>query len=185
MNGNTAVIVVMGIFLVLGIGQQVVALSKRTTRAKTVRQLPREFTLRCGAIVVMPLAVYFQPKHVPLVFVIFGACVILPGLILSLWAQAVMGRFWIPGIGTHKGHKLVTSGPFGYIRHPIYTGAGLMAIGSAIFSMNIFMLGVNGLLWLSMAIRVPYEEKLMHQKFKKRWEHYVESTGLFMPRFRR
>lgn len=185
MNGNTAMIVAMVIFPVLVIGQQIVALSKRTTRAKTAKQLPMEFILRCGAIAVLPLVGYFQPKHVPLVFVIFGACTMLLGIALALWAQSVMGHLWIPGIGTHKGHKLVTSGPFGYIRHPIYTGIGLMAIGSVILSMNPFMLGFSGLLWLSVAIRVPHEEMLMHQKFKKRWERYVESTGLFIPRFRR
>lgn len=185
MNGNTTLIVYLGIFFGVMIGQQVVARFQHVRRAKSVKHLPMELILRSLASIILLPAGYLQPKYVPLAFVVTGICIMLLGVTLALWAQSVMGRLWIPGIGTHTGHKLVTSGPFGYIRHPIYTGIGLVAIGGAVCSMNPFTLGFGGLFWLSIVIRVPHEEMLMHQKFKKRWERYVESTGFFVPRFRR
>jgi len=185
MTGMTTLAIFLGFFGGMTIGQLVVAKYQGVTRPKSVSRLPREAIFRHVAVVFGFLASFLQPRHVPLAFVLVGSLIMLFGTAFTLWSQSVLGRNWIPGIGTHHSHKLVTDGPYAHIRHPIYTGVAIVVVGGAICCTNLLLLVAGALLWLSMAIRIPHEENLMHKKFKKRWERYEETTGSFVPRVRR
>src|SRR5690348_5873976 len=66
-----------------------------------------------------------------------GLC--LAGLGFAIWARVHLGRNWGMPMSLRQGHELVTSGPYAYVRHPIYTGVMLAMIGSAL---------AVGMLWL-------------------------------------
>ena len=44
------------------------------------------------------------------------------GLLFTWWARIHMGRLWNGGVSRTAGHRVVQSGPFALVRHPIYTG---------------------------------------------------------------
>lgn len=109
-------------------------------------------------------------------FVIVGL-----GLVLSMWAQVALGRNWVGGIAVHKGHQLVTWGPYRYVRHPLYSGMWISGIGLCLVSLNP-LYGLAGLVWaLAFSIRIPFEEAAMEKKFHRRYVEYAMRTGAIIP----
>jgi isoprenylcysteine carboxyl methyltransferase (ICMT) family protein YpbQ len=62
------------------------------------------------------------------------AAVTLAGIAFTWWARIHLGRFWSNAITHKEGHRVIDTGPYGFVRHPIYTGliTGMLATGIAI-----------------------------------------------------
>jgi protein-S-isoprenylcysteine O-methyltransferase len=79
-----------------------------------------------------------------------------------------------------EGHDLVTGGPYGYIRHPIYTGMLLAFFGSALVARPVWLA-----VFVGMAIYCVYsartEEGLMMQAFPEQYTQYKRRTKAFIP----
>src|SRR5262245_44317446 len=56
------------------------------------------------------------------------------GLLVALWARAVLGRNWSGAIVLKEHHELIDRGPYAFVRHSIYTGVLLMVLGTVTFS---------------------------------------------------
>jgi protein-S-isoprenylcysteine O-methyltransferase Ste14 len=52
----------------------------------------------------------------------------------SIWARVHLGKFWSSRVTLKEGHELIRSGPYAWVRHPIYSGIALAMIGTALFS---------------------------------------------------
>jgi len=86
---------------------------------------------------------------------------------------------------THNQRFLVTSGPYNYIRHPLYSLFMLMAISMWMIAANwIFMIAII-LTIIAGNIRANYEERLLTEEYGKEYETYRKSTGKFIPYFRK
>lgn len=61
------------------------------------------------------------------------AAVMVAGLTFTWWARVHLGRLWSSAITRKEGHRIVDTGPYGVVRHPIYTGiiVGLLATAAA------------------------------------------------------
>jgi protein-S-isoprenylcysteine O-methyltransferase Ste14 len=79
-----------------------------------------------------------------------------------------------------EGHGLVTSGPYRYVRHPMYTGGFIACLGSAIVCGGafVFLLVILGSLFLW---RVSAEDKLMAQQFPTEYPDYKKRTKALIP----
>ena len=51
-----------------------------------------------------------------------GVVLLATGQALGVWAIQALGRWFTPRIGVQHGHRLVTKGPYRFVRHPFYTG---------------------------------------------------------------
>lgn len=62
------------------------------------------------------------------------AALIVAGLLFAWWARIHLGSFWSHAITRKEGHQVVDTGPYRYVRHPIYTGliVGILATGAAV-----------------------------------------------------
>jgi protein-S-isoprenylcysteine O-methyltransferase Ste14 len=60
--------------------------------------------------------------------------VALAGVLFTWWARIHLGRFWSNAITRKEGHRVIDTGPYGLVRHPIYTGliAAMLATGVAV-----------------------------------------------------
>ena len=58
----------------------------------------------------------------------------LAGIAFTWWARIHLGRFWSNAITRKEGHRVIDTGPYGLVRHPIYTGliGGMLATGVAV-----------------------------------------------------
>jgi protein-S-isoprenylcysteine O-methyltransferase Ste14 len=109
-----------------------------------------------------------------------GLIVCLSGFALAVWARRHLGRNWGMPRSLKEGHELVTTGPYRYLRHPIYTGILLASLGSAL---------VNGPIWVivfaGLAIYYGYsartEETLMLHQFPEQYAQYKRHTKAIIP----
>ena len=102
-----------------------------------------------------------------------------------LWrSHADLGRNWSVTAEIKEGHRLVTSGVFRYIRHPMYAAHWLWGIAQALLIPN-WLAGLSGLLvFLPLyLLRVPREEQVMLEQFGEEFRLYLDRTGRVIPRF--
>lgn len=97
-------------------------------------------------------------------------------------ARAALGANWSLVARMSEDHGLVTSGPFAYIRHPIYTGllfmllamtVGLGTWSHLIVALPLFAIGT--------AIRVAEEERLLRATFGPAYDAYAARVARFIP----
>ena len=105
------------------------------------------------------------------------------GFGLLQWAQHTLGKSWSDIPRMMQGQNLITSGPYRFIRHPIYT-AFLLILGSLLFISSNWLVG---LCWIGMTIleassRIRFEESLMLEFFGDEYRHYMKRTGRLLPR---
>jgi protein-S-isoprenylcysteine O-methyltransferase Ste14 len=52
------------------------------------------------------------------------------GFAFSWWARIVLGRLWSSGVTRKTDHRIVTTGPYKVVRHPIYSGIIIAVLAS-------------------------------------------------------
>lgn len=112
-----------------------------------------------------------------------GIAIALLGFGLLQWAQNSLGRNWSDTPRMMKEQSLVTSGPYQFIRHPIYT-AFFLILGSILLISANWLVGFAwiGMTVLEIASRIGYEEDLMIEYFGDEYREYIKRTGRLMPR---
>jgi protein-S-isoprenylcysteine O-methyltransferase Ste14 len=112
-----------------------------------------------------------------------GVGMALLGFALLQWAQTTLGKSWSDTPRMIREQALITSGPYQFIRHPIYT-AFLLILGS------ILLISANwliGLAWIGMTVlevisRIGFEENLMLDYFGDQYRVYMKKTGRLLPK---
>jgi protein-S-isoprenylcysteine O-methyltransferase Ste14 len=112
-----------------------------------------------------------------------GAGIALLGFCLLQWAQNTLGKNWSDTPRMMADQALITSGPYRFIRHPIYT-AFLLILGSTLLISANWLIGLT---WLGMTLievisRIGFEENLMLEYFGDRYREYMKTTGRLLPR---
>jgi protein-S-isoprenylcysteine O-methyltransferase Ste14 len=122
-----------------------------------------------------------QAGWLPLRFVAFavGLC----GAALLVWAAVVLGRFFVHDAAVLQDHALITSGPYRFIRHPIYTGYLALLLGTGVAMLNVWLLLLWPLSFLGILVQAGSEERLLGTRFGEDYERYVGRTGQLVPRF--
>lgn len=102
------------------------------------------------------------------------------GVTIAIWARVYLGRNWGMPMSLREGHELVTTGPYAFVRHPIYTGILLALLGSTMVHWypRIVLLPVI-LAYFIYAARV--EERSMREHFPKEYPGYVRRTKMLIP----
>jgi len=114
-----------------------------------------------------------------------GAVLALTGALLAAWAKATLGRFFTTQLGVQEDHRLITTGPYAIVRHPIYLGAIDFLVGSALFWNDVTLLGVAVLFIVYFTVQLRVEERFFARHFGAEWEEYRARTGALFPRLRR
>jgi protein-S-isoprenylcysteine O-methyltransferase Ste14 len=104
----------------------------------------------------------------------------------SVWlvtaAVKTLGKEWSLTARLVKGHKLATSGPYAYVRHPIYTGMLGMLVATGLASSHwIALLVALVIFFIGTMIRVRSEEKLLREAFGEQFENYARRVPAIVP----
>jgi protein-S-isoprenylcysteine O-methyltransferase Ste14 len=111
---------------------------------------------------------------------------------VGLGLLCVMGIYWLfssigsgitPTSATRRQHTLVTSGPYRWVRHPLYTVGSSLFISFGMMADNWFIAALGILAFIGMAIRTPKEEANLIEKFGDEYREYMKRTGRFFPKF--
>lgn len=103
------------------------------------------------------------------------------GIFFSFWARAHLGRNWSGEVMVKIGHALITSGPYRWVRHPIYAGMTLALVGTALASGAPYGLIGLALILFGFLVRVRQEEALMRETFPAEYPEYSRSTARLIP----
>ena len=106
------------------------------------------------------------------------------GIGVALWARAHLGQYWSARITLKEDHQLIRTGPYARLRHPIYTGLDLAAIGSAVVIDHWRCVPGVTLIILGYVIKARREEHLLAGQFGAAFEEHRKHTGFLLPRCR-
>jgi protein-S-isoprenylcysteine O-methyltransferase Ste14 len=110
---------------------------------------------------------------------------------VGLGVLCVMGIYWLfssigsgisPTSATRQHHQLVTSGPYHWVRHPLYTVGSTLFISFGMMADNWFIAALGILAFIGMAARTPKEEANLIEKFGDEYREYMKHTGRYLPK---
>jgi protein-S-isoprenylcysteine O-methyltransferase Ste14 len=104
------------------------------------------------------------------------------GVGIAIWARYCIGQNWSARVTLKEDHRLIRSGPYALVRHPIYTGMLLGTIGAALVAGEWRGILAVVLLLAAHSRKALREEGLLTKEFGEEYESYRLSTGFLFPR---
>jgi protein-S-isoprenylcysteine O-methyltransferase Ste14 len=151
------------------------AVKATAERKSYASSLPYRIPLIIGAVTVVKIYLPY-PWNLPLTpYTILtpwiGAAVCVVGLGIALWSRWTLAGNWSSDVRLKQGHELVKTGPYRFVRHPIYTGILVMCFAPAIqFGRLHHWLGAL-IIGIGLWIKLKQEEKVMLQHFPEYAEY--------------
>jgi protein-S-isoprenylcysteine O-methyltransferase Ste14 len=167
------------------------------------KQPPQQTEARRGRYFLIGIAlqgigiflVWFQPPHQPFlppVAILSGVAGISFSVVVfalaagSVWLTAAavrrLGKQWAYAVRLVQDHKLITDGPYAYVRNPIYTGMLGMLIATGL-AMEHWMMLLPAIVvfMIGLMIRVRSEEKLLREAFGQEFDDYAKRVPAVIP----
>ncbi len=110
-----------------------------------------------------------------------GAMICVGGLVFTLWARKTLAGNWSSDVTFKQDHELIRTGPYHFVRHPIYTGLLVMWIGTAIAigqlrgAVSVLLVAIG--FW----IKLSQEERLMIRHFPDTYPIYKREVKALVP----
>ena len=103
-------------------------------------------------------------------------------VVLIYWMFSSIGSGITPTVATRSEHKLVTKGPYRWIRHPLYSFGTLFFLSFALMADSWFIALMAALAIVLLSIRLPTEEAFLIEKFGDEYREYMKHTGKYLPK---
>ena len=133
-------------------------------------------------LIAMILLMASDEVNVPWIY-FGGVLFIAPGIIILFISIKQLGNSLTANPVPREKGKLVETGIYKYVRHPIYTGLLLATLGSCVQSMAPAKFFVWLLLLVLLTYKSNFEESLLKKKYSS-YTDYMKRTGRFVPRLK-
>lgn len=110
-----------------------------------------------------------------------GVVLLLAGLGFCCWARAILGANWSGSVTLKRGHELIRSGPYRWVRHPIYTGLITALLGTAIVQAQVRSFIALVLLTGAFVYKLGVEERMLSELFAKEYARYRQEVAALIP----
>src|ERR1017187_88482 len=110
-----------------------------------------------------------------------GASICVYGLWLTIWARRTLAGNWSSDVTFKQGHELVRTGPYRFVRHPIYTGLLVMCLGTAIENGQLRCFLAIVVVGLGFWIKLSQEERLLRRHFPDEYPAYQKQVKALVP----
>jgi protein-S-isoprenylcysteine O-methyltransferase Ste14 len=132
-----------------------------------------------------PLPLDLPPSYDWLALLL-GSLFYFPGIGLVIWGRLALGSMYFVstslGAQLFQDHQLLKTGPYAMVRHPMYLGLVLVALGSLLIYWNwtclLFLIFSPFVL-----LRARREELALAEAFGREWQEYCRAVPAFLPRF--
>jgi protein-S-isoprenylcysteine O-methyltransferase Ste14 len=115
-----------------------------------------------------------------LILQVIGVILFVSGVGIAVWARIYLGRNWGMPMAEKHEPELVTSGPYRFVRHPIYSGL-LLAISGTALATNIYWLIALGVMGAYFVYGATVEERLLTTAFPAAYPAYRAKTKMLIP----
>lgn len=164
--------------------------SRKTDKSVTARPMKERFSM-----VVSSLGLGYIPAvwiftdfldgfdyNPSVILIVIGAILLIASLRLFRLTHKALGKMWSHSLDLREGHKLVTTGIYESVRHPMYTAFWIWAIGAAFLLPN-WVAGFSGILGFGTLffLRVGQEEAMMKAEFGEEYDTYMQRTKRIFP----
>lgn len=105
------------------------------------------------------------------------------GIAICWWARLHLGKLWSGGIVLKEGHRVVDTGPYAFVRHPIYSGGFLVVLSFVAARAYASGLLVALIFIVFFERKARLEERLLVREFGDEYERYRARVGMLVPRF--
>jgi protein-S-isoprenylcysteine O-methyltransferase Ste14 len=106
------------------------------------------------------------------------------GIGVAIWARMYLGGNWSSSVTIKVGHQLVRTGPYRWVRHPIYSGLILGLLGTALAQCRLGGFLSVVLFYVGFKIKSRIEERTMMSTFGAEYDEYSRSIGAIVPKLR-
>ena len=138
-----------------------------------------------GIFVSIFLSDYFATHNIapiPEPFFYVGIILMLVGIVFRQWAIWILGRFFSTRVRIVSDHRIVMEGPYGFLRHPSYTGMLIILIGLGLASRTwLGTLVILAMFSLVIGYRIRVEETALKAEFGAAYVEYAKRTKRLIP----
>lgn len=153
---------------------------------RTAARSNRPWVLYVGVLIVVALVIA-RDERSSLLYSPRGAlgdaCVgiVAVGVVITVWARLTLGRNWSGSVVVKEDHELIQSGPYRFVRHPIYTGLLTMFLGTVIDEALAVGFVAFVVVAVALVAKLRREEALMTQQFPDQYPRYRARTRALVP----
>ncbi len=108
--------------------------------------------------------------------------VIAAGFLFCWWARITLGRLWSGNITRKSDHRIVDTGPYALVRHPIYTGMITSALGLAAIEGALSGFAGVALITYGFWIKARMEERFLRAALGPAYDAYARRKPMLIPR---
>jgi protein-S-isoprenylcysteine O-methyltransferase Ste14 len=156
-------------------------------RSATRHQIVYRFLAGLGAVLLFGMYGHDLPAemilwHTPVSLAWALVVVVLAGLLFTWWARVHLGRLWSSSVTRKADHHVVDTGPYGIVRHPIYTGIILASAATA--AMRGTMLAWLGacVMTTGWVIKARLEEEFLREQLgAETYGEYARRVPMLVP----
>ena len=111
-----------------------------------------------------------------------GAGLMVISIPCMIWVHRTLGKHYSYALETKTEQKLVTTGPYSRVRHPLYSAHNLFNLGMILLTANIPLI-IFALIGVPLTyMRMKDEERMMIEQFGSEYEEYIDRTGRIFPK---
>jgi protein-S-isoprenylcysteine O-methyltransferase Ste14 len=108
--------------------------------------------------------------------------VVLSGIALTWWARLYLGRLWSSSVTKKADHRVVDTGPYAIVRHPIYTGIILACAATAAQLGTALAVAGVLVLWVGFWIKARLEERFLRSQLEEgAYDAYRQKVPMLVP----
>lgn len=128
----------------------------------------------------------YAPVHLSgiasIIVTAIGATLAISGLAIRIWAIRTLGPLFTATVQITRGHVLVTSGPYAFVRHPSYLGAYLAFVGAGlVLGAPIGTAITAAAMFAIYRFRISAEEATLSSEFGRVYASYAQNTKRLIP----
>ena len=110
------------------------------------------------------------------------AALCITGFAFAWWARLHLGRLWSAFVTRKADHRIIDTGPYGIVRHPIYTGIILAALALAIVKGTVYAVAGTLLATLGFWIKARLEEGFLREQLgADAYDAYRRRVPMLLP----
>jgi protein-S-isoprenylcysteine O-methyltransferase Ste14 len=109
------------------------------------------------------------------------AALVLAGLLFCWWARIHLGQFWSSDVGRKRNHRVVDTGPYAVVRHPIYTGIILASFATAATQGTATAPAGAAIMTLGWYVKARFEEQFLRRELGPAYDRYGARVAMLVP----